>query len=43
MFKKDDRESLLRITETKYAKGLTHETSADDVLFDLRAEEWLKL
>lgn len=39
MFKKDDRESLLRIVETKYAKSLTHETSADDVLFDLRVEE----
>ena len=43
MFKKDDRESLLRIIEKKYVKSLTHETSADDVLFDLKVEEQLKL
>ena len=43
MFKKDDSESLLRIIEKKYAKSLTHETSTDDVLFDLRVEEKLKL
>lgn len=39
MLKKDDKESLLRITEKKYVKSLTQETGADDVLFDLRVEE----
>ena len=39
MFKKDDSESLLRIIDKKYAKSLTHEIGADDVLFDLRVEE----
>ena len=39
MFKKYDRESLLRITERIYVKSLTHETSTGDVLFDLRVEE----
>ena len=39
MFKKDDSESLLRIIDNKYAKSLTHEIGADDVLIDLRVEE----
>lgn len=39
---KDDRESLI-IIEKKYVKSLTQETGADDVLIDLRVEEWLKL
>ena len=39
MFKKDDRESLLRIIDSKYAMSLTHEIGADNVLIDLRAEE----
>ncbi len=39
MFKKDDRESLLRIIDNKYAKNLTHEIGADDALIDLRVEK----
>ena len=39
MFKNDDSESLLRIIDNKYAKSLTHEIGADDVLIDLRVEE----
>lgn len=39
MFKRDDRESLLRIIGNKYAICLTHEIGADNVLIDLRAEE----
>ena len=39
MFKKDDSESLLRIIDNKYAKSLTHEIGAANVLIDLRVEE----